>query len=200
MDDGILELPLLPVAARGTNSVEWWGLLCLIATESALFGYLLFSYLYVAVQRGRAWLPEPHPSLLLAGPNTLVLLSSSVAVWWAEQGVKHGRRGQQLLGLALSIVLGAAFAGVQTVEWAAKPFRPWTGSYGSLFFTVTGFHMAHVLAGLGLLSVVLVWSALGYFSPRRHAAISMAALYWHFVDAVWIAVFSTFYLSPYVTA
>jgi heme/copper-type cytochrome/quinol oxidase subunit 3 len=58
--------------------------------------------------------------------------------------------------------------------------------------------MAHVLVGVGMLSVVLFWSVLGYFTPRRHAAVSMVAVYWHFVDAVWLAVFSTFYLSPYV--
>jgi len=188
----------LPIGAKGRNSVGWPGMLCLIATESALFAYLLFSYYYIAIQRGPAWLPEPHPSLALAGPNTIVLLASSVCVWWGEAGVKHGRRGQHLLGLGAAIVLGVAFLVVQGFEWKAKPFGLATSSYGSLFFTVTGFHMAHVIVGVCVLSTVFVWSVLGYFSPRHHARMTIASAYWHFVDVVWLAVFSTFYLSPYV--
>ena len=73
-----------------------------------------------------------------------------------------------------------------------------TSAYGSLYFTITGFHMVHVVVGVLMLSMVLLWSALGYFSPRHHARVTIAAIYWHFVDAVWICVFFTFYLSPYL--
>jgi cytochrome c oxidase subunit 3 len=188
----------LPVGGRGRNSTGWWGLLCLIATEASLFGYLLFSYYYIALQRGPDWLPNPHPSLRLAGPNTVILLASSVCVWWAEQGVKRGRRGQNMLGLLLAIVLGCAFLAIQVLEWRAKGFSLSTSSYGSLYFVVTGFHMAHVVAGIAILVCVLVWSAMGAFSPGRHEPVSLGGLYWHFVDVVWLFVFSTFYLSPYV--
>jgi heme/copper-type cytochrome/quinol oxidase subunit 3 len=189
---------VLPVGACGHNSVGWWGMLCLIATESCLFAYLLFSYYYIALQRGPAWSPEPNPPLVLAGPNTLVLLASSVAAWWGEGGAKRGERRRQLLGLALAILLGTVFLIVQIFEWRAKRFGPTDGSYGSLYFTTTGFHMAHVAAGLAMLFAVLSWSLLGYFRPRRHEPISNVVVYWHFVDAVWLAVFSTFYLSPYL--
>ncbi|HEY2749725.1 cytochrome c oxidase subunit 3 [Phenylobacterium sp.] len=186
----------LPVGARGRDSVGWWGMLCLIATESCLFAYLLFSYFYIAIQRGPGWSPEPHPPMTLAGPNTLILLSSSVAAWWGEDGARRGRRGRHLGGLALTIVLGAVFLVVQVFEWKAKGFGPSAGSYASLYFTITGFHMAHVIVGLALLSVVLIWSAVGYFTPRRYEPVSISIVYWHFVDAIWLAVFSTFYLSP----
>ena len=188
----------LPVGAAGRNSVGWWGILCLIATEASLFAYLLFSYYYMAVQRGQAWLPEPHPSLILAGPNTAVLLASSVAVWWGEEGVEHGRRGQHLAGLALGVLLGIAFLAVQAFEWRSKSYGLATSAYGSLYFTITGFHMVHVIVGVLILAMVLLWSILGYFSPRHHARVTIAAIYWHFVDAVWICVFFTFYLSPYL--
>jgi cytochrome c oxidase subunit 3 len=188
----------LPVGGRGRNSTGWWGLLCLIATEASLFGYLLFSYYYIAVQRGPDWLPSPHPSLKLAGPNTLILLTSSLCVWWAEQGVKQGRRGQHLLGLAAAILLGALFMGIQLLEWRGKDFGLGSGSYGSLYFVITGFHMAHVFVGLAILVCVLGWSAMGAFTPRRHEPVTLGGLYWHFVDVVWLFVFSTFYLSPYV--
>jgi heme/copper-type cytochrome/quinol oxidase subunit 3 len=188
----------LPVGARGKDSVGWWGVLCLIATESSLFAYLLFSYFYIAVQRGPAWLPDPHPSIALAGPNTLILLSSSVAAWWGEGGAKRGRRGRHLAGLALAIALGTIFLVIQVFEWKAKTYGPASSSYGSLYFTITGFHMAHVIVGLGVLATVLIWSALGYFTPRRYEPVSISIVYWHFVDVVWLAVFSTFYVSPYL--
>ena len=188
----------LPVAARGRNSVGWWGMLCLIATEASLFAYLLFSYFFIAVQRGSAWPAERHPSLALSGPNTVILLLSSLAVWWGEEGVKRGRRGQQLLGVGGAILLGLAFLVVQYFEWKAKTFSLSSGSYGSLYFTITGFHMAHVVAGLLILGAVWIWSALGYFNQRRHAPVSVSSVYWHFVDVVWLCVFATFYLTPYL--
>jgi cytochrome c oxidase subunit III len=188
----------LPVGAKGRNSVGWWGMLCLIATEASLFAYLLFSYYFIALQRGASWAPERHPSLKLALPNTIILLASSVAVQWGEEGAKKGRRGHQLGGLAIGIALGVVFLVVQGFEWRAKDYHLASGSYGSLYFTITGFHMAHVVAGLGILIAVWIWSALGYFNPRRHAPVSISSIYWHFVDAVWLAVFFTFYVTPYL--
>ncbi|HEY5410791.1 MAG TPA: cytochrome c oxidase subunit 3 [Caulobacteraceae bacterium] len=198
MPDAALSPGPLPLGACGKNSVGWWGVLCLIATEGSLFAYLLFSYAYLAVQRGQAWLPEPHPSLALAGPNTVILLLSSVAVWWGEEGAKRQKRGQHIAGLGIGIVLGLAFLAVQLLEWKTKSFSLTSGSYGSLFFTITGFHMAHVIVGVSMLIVVLAWSLMGYFSPRHHARVAVAAIYWHFVDAVWLCVFSAFYISPYL--
>ncbi|HEV7157126.1 MAG TPA: cytochrome c oxidase subunit 3 [Caulobacteraceae bacterium] len=198
-ETAIFDRPL-PVGSKGRDSVGWWGVLCLIATEASLFAYLLFSYYYIGVQRGPAWLPEIHPKLTLSGPNTLILLSSSVAVWWGEEGIKHGRRAQHLTGIGIGIVLGTAFLIIQGFEWKAKTFGLNTSAYGSLFYTVTGFHMAHVFVGVAVLLVVWIWALIGYFSPRHHARVSVAAIYWHFVDVVWLFVFSTFYLSPYVLA
>jgi len=197
-DGGAVPVETLPVGAKGKDSVGWWGVLCLIATEGCLFAYLLFSYFYIAVQRGPGWSPEPHPPLTLAGPNTVILLASSVAAWWGEGGAKRGQRGRHLGGLAIAIVLGAIFLVVQVFEWKAKGFGPSAGSYASLYFTTTGFHMAHVIVGLGLLSVVLVWSALGYFTPRRFEPVSISIVYWHFVDAVWLAVFTSLYVTPHL--
>jgi len=188
----------LPVGARARNSTGWWGVLCLIATEGSLFAYLLFSYAYIAIERGARWLPDRHPSILLSGPNTLLLLLSSVAAWWGEGGVKRGQRRRLLAGLALAAALGVVFIIVQGFEWRSKPYGISSGSYGSLFFTITGFHMAHVIVGVAILTVVLAWSGMGYFHPRRHSPVSVAVIYWHFVDAVWLCVFTTFYLTPYL--
>lgn len=198
MADVVYRGEALPVGGRGRNSVGWWGFLCLVATEGSLFAYLLFSYYYTAVQRGPDWLPDPHPSMRLSGPDTLILLASSVCVWWAEQGVKRARLPQQLAGLALAILLGTLFVGIQLIEWKGKAFGPSSSAYGSLYFVITGFHMAHVIAGVGVLLCVFAWSAMGAFTPRRHEPVTLGGLYWHFVDVVWLFVFSTFYLSPYL--
>lgn len=198
MSDAALSYPALPEGAVRRIGVGWWGLLCTVLTEGALFGYLLFSYLYYSVQLDPAWMPVRHPSLKLALPNTIILLLSSVCVWWGERGVREGRRGRQLLGIGLGFLLGLVFIGIQLEEWHEKPFSLRSGLYGSLFYTITGFHMAHVVAGVIALAMIFVWSALGYFDRTRNAPVLIAAAYWHFVDAVWLAVFTTLYLIPYL--
>jgi len=192
--------PSLPVGALGRNSVGWLGMLCLIATEASLFAYLLFSYAYFGVRFGPSFLPTQHPSLLLAGPDTVILLLSSVAVWWGEKGASQGRRGRLLAGLGMAIALGVTFLIVQIFEWKTKTFSLTSSAYGSFYFTITGFHMAHVIVGLVILSVVFAWSAAGDFTRRRHEPVVISSAYWHFVDGVWLVVFATFYLAPYLLA
>lgn len=198
MADGLLLNGALPVGSIERNSTAWLGVLCLIATEASLFAYLLFSYAYAATQHGGSWLPTPHPSVKFSGPGTVILLASSVAVWWGERGVKHARRGQQLTGLGIGILLGLVFLIIQLFEWKSKTFSLSSGGYGSFFFTITGFHMAHVIVGVASLIAVFGWSLTGYFTPRRYSHVMIASIYWHFVDAVWLVVFFTFYLAPYL--
>jgi len=188
----------LPVASLEHNSVGWWGMLCLIATESSLFVYLLFSYAFFAVRFGPGWLPVAHPSLKLAGPDTVILLSSSAVIWWAEKGARTGRRRQHLIGVAATMAMGLVFLIVQAFEWKSKPYSITSGSYGSLYFTITGLHMAHVIVGMVILGVVFAWSAAGKFTTRRHTPVLISSTYWHFVDAVWVVVFTTLYLAPYL--
>lgn len=196
MSDRAASTGRFPVGSYGRRASGWWGMLLLIMTEGALFAYLLFSYYYFAVQHGRSWLPQELPEFKLSAPNTVILLLSSVAVWWGEHSTTRGSRLQAVIGLVIGIVLGIVFVGIQYLEWMSKPFGIDSNSYASLYFTITGFHMAHVVAGLLLLITVLVWSLLGYFDPERHAPVSISAIYWHFVDAVWLTVFFTFYVTP----
>ena len=190
----------LPVAGLKRNSVGWWGMLCLIATEASLFAYLLFSYAYFAVRFGPRWLPVAHPSLRLSLPDTIILLSSSAVIWWAEQGAKSGKQRQHLIGTAVTMAMGVVFLVIQALEWKSKTFSLTSGSYGSLYFTITGLHMAHVVVGLVILGVVFAWSAAGDFTPRRHTPVLISSTYWHFVDAVWLVVFTTLYIAPYFWA
>lgn len=196
MSDQVVRYPPLQVGAGHRLGVGWWGVLAVILTEGALFGYLLFSYAYCALQLDVSWMPE-MPSLRLSLPNTGILILSSVAIWWGERNLHAGRRGRMIAGTAIALALGVVFVGIQLLEWHSRPFSFRSHLYGSLFFTITGFHMAHVVAGLLGLLALLVWSLLGYVGRERDAALSTVSAYWHFVDAVWLAVFTTLYLSPY---
>jgi heme/copper-type cytochrome/quinol oxidase subunit 3 len=195
---GLRETRPLPVGSIGRHASGWWGMITVVMTEGALFAYLLFSYYYFAVQYGREFLPDDLPKFRLSLPNTIILLASSVAVWWGERAARRGERGRLLLGLAGGFLLGAAFMVIQVLEWRDKPFTMNSSSYGSLYFTITGFHMMHVLAGLIVLLALFAWSALGYFDRVRNAPVTIGALYWHFVDAVWLTLFFTFYITPHL--
>lgn len=186
----------LPVGSKGRLSSGWWGMLALVITEAALFSYLLFSYFYIAAQAVGKFPPGGAPKLDLAVPGTVVLLAGSLTMWWGERGVRAGRNGQLLGGLGISVLLALAFVGLEGYEWSRKDFTPKSDAYGSLYFTITGFHLAHMLIGVLMLTMLLVWTLLGYFGVRRHSAVSIAVVYWHFVTAVWIAVFLTLYIVP----
>lgn len=196
MADTLVPTGPLPVSPVGRRASGWYGMLFLIATEAALFVYLLFSYFYLGSQSPGAWPPSGAPDLLVAGFNTAVLLASSVAAWWAQGGIERGDSRRLLAGLAIAFSLGAVFVGVQVHEWLGKSFSPATNAYGSLFFTITGLHIAHVVVGLLILLCLILWAALGRFSAERHDHVTIGILYWHFVDLVWLAVFATLFLTP----
>ena len=167
-----------------------------VATEATFFAFLLFAYFYLASMTVGPWPPDGAPDLKLALPNTVILILSSGTIWWAEAGIKKGAQAQLRIGLAATLVLGIIFLALQALEYSHKTFTPATDAYGSLFFTITGFHGAHVFAGLLMNVVIQIWAWLGHFTARRHLAVSNVVLYWHFVDVVWIVVFVSLYLTP----
>jgi heme/copper-type cytochrome/quinol oxidase subunit 3 len=197
MSEAVLKRPL-PIGAIDTRASGWWAMIFVVCTEGALFGYLLFSYYYFAIQAQSVgyFPPGGPPSLKLALPDTIILLLSSVAVSWAQMNVKHANRSRLVLGLGIGAVLGIIFLVIQYFEWAEKQFTLASHPYGSLYFTITGFHMAHVFVGVVALTALFVWSWMGYFNRVRYAHIHIGALYWHFVDAVWLVIFFTFYITP----
>ena len=191
-------LNVLPVGPIGRRGLGWWGVGTLVATEAALFAYLLFAYYYTGATAEAGWVLEQHPSLHVALPNTLLLVASSFVAWWGERGILRQRRPQALWGFGLAFLMGVVFGLLQLHEWHTKPFQIGTSSYGSLYFLTTGLHEAHVAVGVLVLAVIFLWTALDYFSPRRRLSVSAGVLYWHFVDVVWLFVFSTYYLTPYL--
>lgn len=196
MADVLIPAEPLPVAPVGRRASGWYGMLLLIATEAALFIYLLFSYFYLGSQTPGPWPPSGPPALGVAAANTLILLASSVTAAWGQRGIERGRSGRLLVGLVLSLLLGVVFVGIQVHEWLSKSFTPDTNAYGSLFFTITGLHIAHVVAGLVILACLALWTAMGRFRADRHVHVAVGILYWHFVDAVWLVVFASLFLTP----
>ncbi len=186
----------LPFEGGDQRTSAWWGMMCLIATEAILFVYLIFSYAYLGAQSTGPWPPNGKPSLLLAGPDTIVLLASSFVLVWGMRAFRRRRaQGTLQIALAITVVMGVIFVTVQGLEWHNKPFGLGTGAYSAVYFTLTGVHMAHVVVGLVMLTALLVWSLMGRFqAPNQH--LTLGALYWHFVDAVWLVVFTTLYVLP----
>ena len=188
----------LPVGAMDTRASGWWAMIFTIFTEGSLFAYLLFSYFYLAVQpHAPGTFPQGGPPTLgMASLNTLILLTSSAAVGFAQFSIEHNKKWRLVAGLGIGALLGIIFLGIQMVEWAGRPFALSSTPYSSLYFVITGFHMAHVVVGVLMLLALSFWSARGYFNRSRFAHIHIGALYWHFVDVVWLVVYFTFYITP----
>jgi len=187
----------LPVGSAGEHSGGWWGVLALVVTEASLFGYLIFSYFYSQSQTQLAWPPEGMPKIGVGGFSTSVLILSSVFAWLSERAVRKSRRWQALSWMIVAIVLGCLFVGIQLKEWHDHPYGVTAHLYGSLYFTITGFHLAHVLVGLVILVLLAIWIALGYFDKERSAPMRIGGLYWHFVDVIWLFIFTALYVTPF---
>lgn len=187
------ELPINPATRRNPG---WWVMALVIATEAMLFAYLLFAYFYLGSMTVGEFPTGGPPDLKLSLPNTIILLVSSGTMYWAERGIRAGSQFRLRLGMAMTFVLGVIFLVIQAIEYSHKSFAPQTNAYGGLFFTITGFHGAHVLIGLLMNVVVQIWAWRGWFGVDRHLAVTNAAMYWHFVDAVWLVVFFSLYITP----
>lgn len=184
------------VAQRWSHErAPFLGMTLFIVSEAFLFGSLFWTYYYLRAKSWPDWPPEgAQLELGLVTLNTVLLLTSSVTMHAGADAIRRGSRRGLVFGLAATLALGAAFLTITGWEWTHAPFRPWSHAYGSTFYTLTGFHGAHVLGGLGVLAALLTRARGGRFTAERHLAVDVGGLYWHFVDAVWIAVYSTIFL------
>ncbi len=183
----------------GTRATSWWGMVILIVNEAVIFASLLASYFYMRFN-SVLWPSQgvELPDLTLSGINTIILIGSSFVMQWASNSIRQGNVNEFRVGFLIAFVLGAVFFGIQTFEYSELKFLPMDHAYGSLFWTITGLHAAHVLVGLIMNAYVQVRAALGHFGTDRFQAVENVSLYWHFVDVVWIFVFSALFLSPYL--
>lgn len=189
----------LPVGKAGFRTSGWWGMLGLIATEASLFAYLIFSYFYLQSLSTQPWPPSGLPPLRYSVPTTVALLISAGTMWWAEHSIRLAKPPGLRIGLLATLLLGVLYIILQFLDWKIEPFVLNSDAYSSLFFIITAAHVVHAVVGVLILVGMLLWSAMGYISPQRYVPISVAAMYWYFLVLVWIAIFITLYLLPYIS-
>jgi cytochrome c oxidase subunit III len=185
-----------PVAHQSSRvSASVLGMLLFIASEIMLFGSFFTAYFFVRVVNGDPWpMPPFHLPVFVAGVNTVILVSSSFTIHWALQSIKRGNRAGLQAGLVLTVALGLTFLLTQVREYSRVGFSPQDGAFGSVFFGLTGLHGAHVFVGLTLLTFATIRAFRGHFSPEAHWGVEIPGIYWHFVDVMWIVVYTTIYI------
>jgi cytochrome c oxidase subunit 3 len=170
-----------------TNRLGLW---LFIISDTFVFGGLLVSRFYLL---GTAERPELNQQVGLI--VTALLLASSFFMNRAEVAMAHDDRKTFLRSTLITLILGTLFLiGVVGVEWQIAPFGPADGAAASLFYAMTGFHAFHVLTGVIFLAVVYLNGRKGLYSAERHWAVEASAVYWHFVDVVWIFFYPALYL------
>ena len=169
---------------------------CLIIAESAIFTIFVVAYIY---NIGRS-LYGPTPKEVLEVPifNSICLLSSSLTIWLAEHAIERGKVKVFGLWLAITVVLGAIFLVGTGIEWNKLIYEDGltirTNLFGTTFYSIVGLHASHVVIGLIALMTVLLFTITGHVRQEHAERIQILALYWHFVDAVWVVVFTVVYI------
>jgi cytochrome c oxidase subunit III len=171
------------------------GMFLFIASEVMLFGAFFTAYFFVRVANHEPWpTPGHHLPVFVAGMNTIILVTSSFTMHWALQSIKRGNRTGLQAGMTLTFLLGLTFLLTQIREYSRIGFSPSTDAFGTIFYCLTGLHGAHVFVGLTLLLAVTIRAFRGHYSPEAHLGVEIPGIYWHFVDVMWIVVFTTVYI------
>jgi cytochrome c oxidase subunit 3 len=186
-----------PPAAHRSSRVEpqKLGMLLFIISEVMVFGAFFTAYFFLRVVNGDQW-PAEGTELpkLIAGVNTAILVSSSVTMHWALEGAKRGNRRALQAGILTTFLLGATFLFIQINEYVHIGFSPQDHAQGTIFYGLTGLHGAHVFIGLVLLAFVVIRSFKGHFTPEEHRGVDIPGIYWHFVDIMWLVVYTSVYI------
>ena len=182
----------------GGISSSLLGMVLFIASEVMFFGGLFGAYFTIR-SAAPEWPPpdNPHLSAPYAAVLTAILVTSSVTMQFGVWAIRKNNQRRLILWLGVSLLLGAIFLAMQALEYANLIEEGMTlssGVFGSTFYTLTGFHGAHVAGGAAFILIVLLRARSGQFTARYHDTVEMASYYWHFVDVVWIGLFSTIYL------
>jgi cytochrome c oxidase subunit 3 len=177
------------------------GMLLFIASEVMFFFAFFWAFFHSSVPMinriaNVPWPPEGIVAMDTWGIpflNTLILLTSGATVTVAHHAVRHGDRQKMVFWTGMTVVLGAIFLGLQAFEYAEAEFGFRDGIYPSTFFLATGFHGFHVFVGACFLTVCFLRARAGHFTPDQHVGFEAAAWYWHFVDVVWLFLFTCVY-------
>ena len=199
-------LASMPHDSHGGLTNPVLGMLLFITSEVMFFGGLFAAYFNIRANTAQ-WPPvNPetgdafHLSILpLVGPATILLILSSLTCQFAVWAIRRDDRTVFLRAMTVTVILGITFLLMQITDYAllgAEGLTLSSGTYGTTYYTLTGFHGAHVFGGVIMLSVILYRGMAGQFSAKHYDAVEGASLYWHFVDVVWILLFSLLYLLP----
>jgi len=174
------------------------GMWVFLASEVMFFTALIGSYIILRAAHPEAWKPPGEVlNVPITAGNTFLLICSSVTMVKAFAAAQHGHQRQLRLWLVATVLIGASFVGVQVFEYLElvhKGFVPSEGLYGSTFFTMTGFHGFHVTVGV-ICMIFVTWRAFqGRYTAADYRGVEVIGLYWHFVDLVWIILFTIVYL------
>ena len=191
-----------PVANKSSRvDSRLLGIYIFIASEVMLFGSFFTAYFFarvvVAPKEFTTWPPEPFElPVYLALLNTIILMTSSFTMHWALQSIKRNNRAGLIAGLLLTLLLGTTFLLIQAREYTRLGFGPDDLAFGSTFYGLTGLHGMHVFVGLNLLAYALVRAIRGHYgpAPHDHLGVEIPGIYWHFVDVMWIVVYTTVYV------
>jgi cytochrome c oxidase subunit 3 len=173
------------------------GMLLFIISEIMVFGAFFTAYFFIrVVNDGATWFPIDGKDLpvAVAGVNTAILLSSSLTLHWAQTSIKNGNRRGLQAGMLTTFLLGATFLFIQINEYVHIGFAAQDSAQASIFFGLTGLHGAHVTIGLVLLGMVTVRAFRGHYSADHHHGVEIPGIYWHFVDVMWVVVYTTIYV------
>ena len=192
----------MPHDTHGGISNPVLGMLLFITSEVMFFGGLFAAYFSIRAN-AHQWPPDEFVHALkilpFVGPATVLLIISSFTCQWAVWAIRRDDRTVFLRSMTVTVILGITFLLMQGIDYALLGSEGLTlssGTYGTTYYTLTGFHGAHVFGGVIMLSVILYRGMAGQFSARHYDAVEGASLYWHFVDVVWILLFSLLYLLP----
>src|SRR5215218_4802569 len=169
------------------------GMVVFVASEAMFFATFFGAY-FTIYSVNPVWPPAGFPRLEpeLATVLTVVLVSSSLTLQLGVRAIRRDRARLLLFWVGLTILLGTTFLGLQLYDYSLLGFSVRDGIFGSLFYVMTGLHMAHVFGGVVFL--VLLQGRGGQLSDASHDSLEAGAIYWHFVDVVWICLFTTFYV------
>ena len=173
------------------------GMLLFIASEVMFFGGLFATYFNARASHAGTWGPPEGAhelDLPLAAVLTAILVASSFTMQFGVWAIRRGDTGKLKMWTGITLALGVLFLVGQLYDYSQLGFGIADGVFGTVFYTLTGFHGAHVFGGAVGLTIVLARALRGQFSARNHVAVEAVSMYWHFVDVVWIGVFSTIYL------
>jgi len=171
------------------------GMFLFIGSEIMLFGAFFTAYFFVRVAAGTPWPTPPfHLPVYVAFVNTCILVTSSATVHWSLQSIKRGNVWGLRAGLLLTFLMGLTFLISQVAEYLRIGFNTSDGAFPTIFFCLTGLHGAHVFVGLSILLFMTIRAFRGHFSAEHHHGVELAGIYWHFVDVMWIVVYTTVYI------